>query len=172
VERIMSDASRDRAPSSSFPPQRPRGRIARVVGSIVIVLLGVWAVLEGRSLGLIEFGLPAPGLLPFFFGVLLILVSLLSLVEEFLFAAPEPTLETWEEDGEESSSMVACYLGVALCWTLAMLWIGFVAASFAALFVLVKVVERSSWTAALGVAAGGSLVAWLLFARLLGIPLP
>lgn len=64
------------------------------------------------------------------------------------------------------------YAGVVLFWAAGFAALGFVVSSLAALTMLLRLGEGMRWPASLGIAGLTVALGWLLFERLLGVPMP
>ena len=150
--------------------------ISHALGSLVFVLVGAWSAWEGKSLGLFQFGSPAPGLFPFVFGAMLGVIAFISLgvdIARYRRMASSVPAETVLEEGEPGGRRrVVGYLVVGVGCALTMNWIGFIPAALIGMLVLTRLVERLSWRASLLITVGSAICAELLFHRLLAVPLP
>lgn len=168
----MSTAGQSSQPTQARTPVT-RAHLHHAAGSAVFAVVGIWSAWEGRSLGLFQFGSPAPGLFPFIFGVMLVAIALLSLgIEIFRMARAAPPAEAPEEGTAGGRKRVIGYLAIGVGCTAAMNWIGFVPAALLGILLLVRAIEGMSWRTSLLVAVGSAIVADLLFVRLLAVPLP
>jgi putative tricarboxylic transport membrane protein len=154
-----------------------REAFARAAGSVAGLAIGAWAAREGWRIGLFDLGSPGPGLFPFLFGVLLAAVALLSLVIDLSRMRPAAVLPLPDTTAEQDASgggvwRSFAYVLIGAGCMLAMQRVGFLAAVFVALLVLVRGVERMSWRASLLTAFGAAVSADLLFVRLLSVQLP
>jgi len=125
-------------------------------------------------MGLFQLGSPAPGLFPFAFGVLLAATAAISLVVDVVaFLRPAPAAPAERVDEKPGGAVrVAGYLVVGSGWTLVLSTLGFVLSTLAGLMLMMAVVERMHWRTSLGISAAAAAGAWLLFVKLLAVPLP
>ena len=145
----------------------------RAAGSLVMAAIGCWAAWEGRSLGLCVLGTPAPGLFPFIFGVMLIAIALLCMVLDIASMRRSAATAAAPGDNDQGGLIrVIGYLAVGVALCIAMRWIGFVPAAFIGLLLLMRGFEGMPWKTSLPTALGATLAAYLLFVRLLAVPLP
>jgi hypothetical protein len=146
----------------------------RACGSLVLGAAGAWAAREAWGLGLFQLGAPAPGLFPFIFGALLAATGAVSLVVDVVAVLRPGTLAPAASVDEEPGGAlrVAGYLVVGTAWTLALSTLGFVLSTFLGLVLMMAVVEKMPWRISLGISAAAAAAAWLLFVRLLAVPLP
>jgi len=154
-----------------------RETFARAAGSAAGLAIGAWAAWEGWRLRLFDLGSPGPGLFPFLFGVLLAAVALLSLAIDLRRARRAGPLPTPGSDAGRDAAgggvwRSCAYVLIGAGCMLAMQRIGFLAAVFVALLLLVRLVEQMSWRASLLTAFGAAVSADLLFVRLLSVQLP
>ncbi len=172
----MSSASSVPSDAGTPVPRRDRAGLHAAAGSLGFGLLGVGAAWGGSEIGLFSLGAPAPGLFPFCFGVLLAAVAAASLVVDLTrHARARPGVPAGADDEPAApggNRRVVGYLAVGIGCALAMTTIGFVPAALVSVLALVRGVERMPWRLSLLVTAGSVLVAYLLFARLLAVPLP
>ncbi|MCC7429029.1 MAG: tripartite tricarboxylate transporter TctB family protein [Alphaproteobacteria bacterium] len=140
-----------------------------MLGAGACLALGLFAMWEGRRLGLFAFGAAEPGLFPFLFGTLLALAATLALARDTLAtAAPAPP----PRDGGGSVRQTLVYLGALGAYVLLLGPLGFVVTTALALFALMAVAERMAWRRAALIACLAAAAAWMLFVRLLAVPLP
>jgi hypothetical protein len=144
----------------------------RVAGSLAMAGIGCWAAWEGRTLGLFVLGTPAPGLFPFIFGCMLLVMALLCLIIDIAAMRGGGADPAVPVDDRSGLTRVAGYLAVGVGCAIAMQWVGFVLAAFVALLLLMRGFERMPWKVSLLTTVGATSVAYVLFVRLLGVPLP
>ena len=80
----------------------------RVAGSLAMAGIGCWAAWEGRTLGLFVLGTPAPGLFPFIFGCMLLVMALLCLIVDIAAmrgGGAAPAVQT-----DDRSGLTRCWL--------------------------------------------------------------
>lgn len=178
----MSRSMRELDQAGGHPPAAPVPRERRIdlfvlAGTLSMVAIGGWAVIEGLSLELFVFGAPAPGLFPFVFGVLLVAFAAVSLLVDIAGARLGWSVAA-DGHGDERAVNPAgflralAYLALGVCWAVAMQWAGFLPVTFLSLVFLMKVVEGVSWRRTVAVAVVASLGAEILFVRFLSVQLP
>ena len=143
----------------------------------LLVILALTAAAGQRSLayGLWSYGEPGPGLFPLLVSGVAAFFAVLALIATFAGAGPaeaEFDPESAQQEGPILWGKIALYAGVVLAWPWLMVPLGFVVSTAIALFVVLRLAERMAWgpVAAVLVAAVG--LSWLVFDRLLGVPLP
>lgn len=130
-------------------------------------LFGVVWILESRDLAYMDEFAPGAGFLPFWLGVALAALAAAVLVAGRRKAGGrEGPLERGRP-----RKVVAISAGLFLCSALVG-WLGFALPVAAYLVFLVRGVERRSWTASVGLAAGATAGLFLVFRVWLGVPLP
>lgn len=128
-----------------------------------VALLALGALALSLRYPLWEFVQPGPGLFPAIAAGLSALCAIAAMLLRFpREGTAEPT--EWPR--------LLVYGAVVLGWCAAFAPLGFAASSFLALLILLRVGEGLRWPLALGFAAITVALGWLLFARLLGVPLP
>jgi hypothetical protein len=147
-----------------------------IVGSLAALTLAAWSIYEGISLSIYNNSGPAPGLMPFLYGMALVVAASIALCIDLTgvlaheAAGPDsPTAEAVEPGGP---GRVAGYLFLGFLWALAVPWTGFSGASFLGLLLLFALVEEISWPRALLAAGLTTLGAYVVFERLLGVQFP
>jgi hypothetical protein len=162
-----------------------RGRQAGLIAPGIVLVVALLAGREALRYGLWSDGNPGSGLLPLIACVLLVVLSLLDLSSRWravdpagragttaaqsLGAAPEPSTSVPEP---AMWHRVAAYGAALLGFAFGMDVVGFVPASVVALAVAVRFGEGRDMWRAVAVAGAGTGFAWLLFAKLLSVPLP
>lgn len=111
-----------------------------------------------------EYVQPGPGLFPAIAAGLAAVCATAALVATRHDVAAAAAAPEWRR--------LFVYLAVVLAWPLGFAPAGFVASSLVALTLLLRLGERMGWLASLAAAAVATGAGWLLFVRLLGVPLP
>lgn len=130
---------------------------------LVLLLLGVWAMLQARDLSLGELSAPGPGLWPF------ICAGLLTLTAALLLFIDDP------EDYEPfTRGTVGIVLGLVSLGIFIVLFeeIGFVVPAFLMLVLWLRLFAREPWKWTLPLAVAGALGFHFLFVEGLGVPFP
>jgi putative tricarboxylic transport membrane protein len=134
------------------------------IGSIAPLLLGVVCLFYSYSLSLGRITNPGEGLWPFIVSAVIVLVSLQLLVTERDGREYEGfTSRTWLVVAGALSTGVFIYL---------FQWFGFLVPAFLTLAFWLRFLGKESWKMTLIVAVVVTAGFYLLFATLLGIPLP
>jgi putative tricarboxylic transport membrane protein len=139
-----------------------RGRQEAAALALLLLLALGWLLLSLR-LPLWEFVQPGPGLFPAIAAGLAAVCAAAALV----FTRRDLAMD----DAPEWRRLLV-YLSVVLLWPFGFAPAGFVLSSLVALTLLLRLGERMGWLASCGFAALATGAGWLLFARLLGVPLP
>jgi putative tricarboxylic transport membrane protein len=174
---------------------KPAHTASELVGAALLAALGVAFALGGLGYGVLnEQGRIGTGFMPFVAGVLLVFFGAVIAVET-LAAARRTAAPAGEAAGERSQSLlelalsqddteqgvpdeepegrsVAAVFALALVAVLLIPFAGFLISFGLLLFVLVTFVEREGVVRGLVVSLVAVAVTWLLFQRLLGVPLP
>jgi putative tricarboxylic transport membrane protein len=129
------------------------------IAPVVLSIVGLSAVALAWTYGLWSFGSPGPGLMPTAAGVLLVCASAADFRR---IAAP-----SWTFDRRLLAHAAALVL-----LPFASLVLGMLPALAAYVIVILHLVERLRLRNALAVAALAIVGCWLLFERLLSVPLP
>ena len=154
---------------------RLRRLLADSAGLVAILLFVMVAGWQAASYGLWERLEPAPGLFPFLVCVLAglcALVALAGLVVDHLAGIDPPAGEDEEAEGPFLWRKVAIYVVALVAWPIAFAWIGWLLSTALGLMLIMRFAENMSWRESLIVTAGALLGSWLLFVRLLDVPLP
>lgn len=160
--------------NSPDSPQReafPAGDTVALVLLVALASIGAWLA---AGYGLWNSGDPGPGLFPLIVCVATILFSLLSLaalvagfVRNMPAAADEPV-----QEGPILWRKLLIYVGTILAWPWLLSPLGFLVSTAIALMVIVRYAEGSGWRESALLVACAAGISWLLFDRLLGVPLP
>lgn len=134
------------------------------VGSIVPLLLGAVCIFYSYSLSLGRITNPGPGLWPFVLSAVIVMASLVLLFTERSGEDYERfTGKAWLVAAGAVSTGVFIYL---------FQWFGFIVPGFLTLVFWLRFLGKESWVLTLSVATLVTVGFYLLFATLLGIPLP
>lgn len=143
-----------------------RTELASAIGFCAFGL--IWAALALKLPYMGEFA-PGSGFLPFWFGVVLVGLSLVLILRKRPAVAEEAAETALPAGSWHKPAVVA--LGLALCIA-AIGWLGFMAAVALYLFALLKFVEHRGWVLSLSVGLGTPLLLGLVFRTGLEVPLP
>ncbi len=148
---------------------RDWARVADLAGLGVILAVVLAAGARAWSYGLWLYGEPGPGLFPMFACAVAVAFALLAI--SGLVVAPA-VREQDPDAGAPRPLRLVLYMATILVWPWLLAPLGFLMSSALALVVLLRWGERVGWGATIGMLAGALLASWLLFERLLGVPLP
>ncbi|MCC7426876.1 MAG: tripartite tricarboxylate transporter TctB family protein [Alphaproteobacteria bacterium] len=145
-----------------------------IVALALLLLLGIVGIVAARRHAMWDYFEPGPGLFPLATALLVAGSAALAVgvaVRARLRAsgaADEGAMPSSVED----RSRLLIYAGIAILWPLAFEPMGFLLSSALALLAAFRIGERMAWLPSLLFAAGSVLAGWLLFERMLGVPLP
>ena len=126
---------------------------------LILSLTGLSAIVLSWMYGLWSFGAPGPGLMPAAAGVLLVCAS----AADFRLAAPQPPT---------ISRRLLAHAGALILLPFASLVLGMLAALAAYVVAVLYVIERRPLVGTAAIAALTTVGCWLLFEKLLSVPLP
>jgi Tripartite tricarboxylate transporter TctB family len=134
--------------------------VTALIGPILLSMAGVAALLFAREFGLWSFGGPGAGLMPAVAGTLLLLASLADL-----------------RPAKDSRRLAVAWLPLSYMAGLAALLpltplIGLLPALAVLVFAILHFIERVPLTRAVVITGAAVAGSWLLFERLLSVPLP
>ena len=142
---------------------------ANLVAAIGLLLLVGFVVFESRQLSFGTFRVPHTGFFPKILVGLLLLLSLSCLVQTLRATETErpadkiPT-EGWIRIGATLTTLVG--------FALVLEWLGFLLSTFLLMVLLLRAIEAPKWSKVIIVALATAVVSYILFAWLLGVPLP
>lgn len=134
------------------------------IASIAPLLLGVVCLVYSYTLSLGRITNPGPGLWPFIVSAVIVIASVVLLFTE-------RDNEEYEPFTQKTRLVVTGAVSVGVFIYLFQ-WFGFIVPSFLTLVFWLRFLGKESWVLSLGVAALVTAAFYLLFATLLGIPLP
>jgi putative tricarboxylic transport membrane protein len=141
-------------------------RLKASVAPVVFLLVALWVCFEALQVPLGTFRMPGAGFFPLALGLALGLCSILLLALSLASPAFEST-EGWPER-RDVFYLAACVIAAVWLFERA----GFVLTMSLFLAATTRVLGRLSWLTAIVVALIGSIVAYVIFGRLLVIALP
>jgi putative tricarboxylic transport membrane protein len=144
-----------------------------LVGGGVLGLIGLWAALEAWGYGLWRARAPGEGLYPFIVALSLMGLASASLVQGAFVRTTASLRPGFDDDaGPPQWRKIAIYLAglAALAGLLPAL--GYWIVTAAVLVLILRGAEGLSWRLTFAVTAASSLVTYVVFERLLGLPLP
>lgn len=140
-----------------------------IIGSVLLIVIGVGVVIESLRLKLGTPLMPQPGFFPFLGGSLLIGLSLIPLVQGWLRLG-NSTRKPPKVAGELRRPLILI-VSMSL-YTAVLGFLGYILPTLILVAVILRVTGVTSWKI-LGLASLGlSVGAYLLFGRILGIDLP
>jgi putative tricarboxylic transport membrane protein len=136
-----------------------------------LILLGFAGIILLQSLGL-PFGsirTPHTGFFPLVLAVLLLLLSLLLLAQAL--RQSENGTHLWQVNAE-GWKRIGFILGAMIGFALVLEGLGYLLSTFILMVFLLRVFEPQRWIVVITVAFSTALISYVIFASLLGIPLP
>jgi putative tricarboxylic transport membrane protein len=134
---------------------------------LVLTGLGVYVITEARNWGYIGNDGPGPGFFPLWYGIVMLVLSLVLVVSSLRRKAAAEGGVDWRGIGRVGATWLALAIAVGLLKVL-----GFVL-SFALLsFTIIRFLYQQSALRAFTIAASYAIGFWLLFDLALGIELP
>ena len=145
-------------------------RHGEVISGAVLAALGVYIFLQSRAWDYYTADGPGPGFFPTWYGVAMVALSLLLIVNNVMRSKSEPKAAVkvdWQATGRALGTWLAFAVSVALMWPL-----GFVV-SFALLtFLIVAFVFKRPWVTAAVTAVVAALTFHVIFPVVLEVQLP
>jgi hypothetical protein len=136
------------------------------IAHLAIALAGIVIMALSATYGLGTVAKPGPGLYPFVVGLLILGLSLSLLVSCLRCESRGALFERGQ------SGIFFLFIAACCFWILAMPYIGYPAATFAASLFIAKIMKLEGWVKPLAVSAGTALFIYLLFDFWLYIDLP
>lgn len=148
-----------------------------LAGGAVLALIGAWAASEAWSYGLWRARAPGEGLYPFIVALALVILAGTCLVLEGkgrLEGSPPPTADEnlADDAGPPQWRKIGLYLAGLVALAAFLPTLGYWIVTGAVLVLILRGAERLSWRLTVAVTAASSIVTYLVFERLLGLPLP
>lgn len=138
---------------------------ADAVIAALLLILGIYWITAGLPLGLWRGSTPGTGFLPFWYGVLIALLSLAILVQRVRQSQPDAA----EYESPRKPLLILLVVAVAIA---GLEVVGFVPSIMGTMLVLFVVIERLPLVLSAIVAAVITAALYLMFAKWLGVPLP
>lgn len=130
--------------------------------AILLSLVATEAAVMAIGYSLWREGAPAAGLFPFMAAALLLATGIGSAITRAESGGTEPI----------NAGRFLRYGAVIALYPLLITIIGTLAATAAVFFVILRGIERQSWTTAIACSVAAAAGSWILFGYLLGVPLP
>jgi putative tricarboxylic transport membrane protein len=140
-----------------------------IIGSAVLILIGIGVVIGSIRLGIGTPLMPQPGFFPFLGGFLLIGLSLVLLVQGWL-GRGKASEQPRKAFGEWRRPLILV-VGMGV-YTAVLEWLGYVLPTIALSVVILRVLGVTSWKVLILASVGLSVGTYVLFGRILGIDLP
>lgn len=153
--------------------RRRKRLIADTAGLLAALLFAVIAGWQALGYGLWDTFEPAPGLFPFLVCTMASVCALFALTGVIIDYRVGIELEPDEAaQGPLLWRKILIYIVALLLWPLAFGPLGWLLSTGLGLLLLTRFAEHMSWRASVVTSAGALLASWLLFVRLLEVPLP
>jgi putative tricarboxylic transport membrane protein len=140
-----------------------------IIGSVLLIFIGIGVVIESLRLQLGTPLMPKPGFFPFLGGSLLIGLSIIPLVQDWL-RRDQSTRQPRKVVGELRKPVI---LIVSMSiYTAVLEPLGYLLPTIILVAVILRVLGVTSWKILILASLGLSVGAYVLFGRILGIDLP
>lgn len=141
---------------------------------LLVLALAGFAGWRSVNYGLWSYGEPGPGLFPLLVSGLTAVFAMVALVVTWAGSelADEFDPEAAQQEGPLLWAKLAVYAGAILVWPWLMVPLGYVLSSAVALFAILRFAEGMRWGATAVTLVAAVAASWLVFDRLLGVPLP
>jgi putative tricarboxylic transport membrane protein len=141
-----------------------------LVSSIVWMALGGLFVAGALQQGLMRRGVPGPGFLPFFSGIVLIFISLFVLIPALRARETAEKKAFFPE--RDSFRKVLFALAALVAFGIAMEYAGFLITTFFFMIFVTRIMEPKGWRLIIVLAFLTAVLSYLLFVILLEVQLP
>jgi putative tricarboxylic transport membrane protein len=142
-----------------------------VVSGLCLLFLGLVLALLCFRLSVWKSG-PQEGFFPLVIAVIIIGLSLLLLIQSVFLGDQEKEDVSVKKEKKVHLSRVLSYIIATLLFGILLESIGFLISSALLLVFILKVVEKRSWKITFALGLASVLISYILFAYLLGVPLP
>jgi len=142
-----------------------------VISGLCLFSLGLVLALLCFRLSVWRSG-PQEGFFPLVIAIIIIGLSLLLLIQSVFFRNQEKEDVSVKKEGKINLSRVLSYIIATLLYGILLESIGFLISSALLLVFILKVVEKRSWKVTIVLGSASVLISYILFAYLLGVPLP
>jgi putative tricarboxylic transport membrane protein len=139
--------------------------LSDILASLVLILIASGAIIGAIGLRIGTPTEPQPGFFPFLSGAVILVLSLVILFRGFAG-------RTGSRQGFGEIRRPAMLVGVLIVFVVLLESLGFILASLIAIVLVLRIMGLRSWRVLLISAFAFSIGTFLLFDRLLGIPLP
>jgi putative tricarboxylic transport membrane protein len=144
-------------------------RRANIVVAVSLACLAIFFFFEAGRLNFGSMRVPQTGFFPKTLLVLVLVLSLCLLVQTLRQAETETRTQPIPSEGWiRIGATLATLLGFALLLE----WLGFFVSTFLLMVLLLRAIEAMPWAKVVLVALSTALIAYCIFAWLLGVPLP
>ena len=140
-----------------------------LVAVIGLLLLVGFISFESRQLSFGTFRVPHTGFFPKILVGLLLLLSLTCLAQTLRAKEPDRRAEKIPAEGW---IRIGATLATLVGFALVLEWLGFLLSTFLLMVLLLRAIEAPKWSKVVIVALTTALASYILFAWLLGVPLP
>jgi hypothetical protein len=144
-------------------------RRADRVGAVLLLLFGVWfAAVAAQNYTYWSATGPGSGFFPFWLGLVMAALAALLLVRAVRETEPGPT---WAPRGRGAVRFLGI-LGGSVVFVVLMPWLGMAVTTVLFLVGILRLLERHSWPAAVGIAVATAAANWAVFTWWLRVPFP
>jgi len=144
-------------------------RRSDIAVSLFLIGLAGFILLQTQGLTFGNIRTPQTGFFPFLLACLLIVLSIILLVQALRQSATGPSLR---QIGAKGWQRIGTIFLVLVGFALALESAGYLISSFLLMVVLLRVIEPQKWGLVILLAGVTALATYLIFARLLNVPLP
>lgn len=135
--------------------------------SVCLLVFSITYLYLGRSLEFGSFAAPKNGFLPKLIGILAVVLTMINVIIEIRKPAEENA-----EFKKTNPKKALLFITGCLIYLVLLNYIGYLVATLIALFLLIKFTGIKGWVAPLLVSVGVSVSFFLIFSKLLSVPLP
>jgi hypothetical protein len=143
-----------------------------IIGGIVIFLFGVVTVLLSLRMPIGTFRSAGTGLFPLCLGIILMFLSGLFILQQFLKRRQAMEKKGSEVAASGSPNQLISFFGVMILITLFFNRLGFPLSSFLLMVALLRILGMKRWVFNLSISFITAIVCYFLFVQWLKIPLP
>jgi putative tricarboxylic transport membrane protein len=149
-----------------------------MIAAIVLFVFGAATVLASLSLPIGTLRAPGSGFFPLLLGLVLAVLSAVQGVTSYrarirqVRTEPVPAAEPQPRGLGEDTRRVLMFLGAVAAAVALLPLLGYAVASFVLMLALLRILGVASWPLIAAISATTALACYLVFVRVLGIPLP